>query len=60
MKFDVRELDDEVVAYIAKLRQEAARARHQRNGARAEADTLREAVGELTRENATLRAELGR
>ncbi|WP_322859546.1 hypothetical protein U8D42_17270 [Mycobacterium europaeum] len=38
---DATKLDPEVVVYIAKLRQEAARARTQRNRAREEAARLR-------------------
>jgi hypothetical protein len=39
--FDIRELDPELVEFITSLRKEASKFRHQRNGARAEADKLR-------------------
>jgi hypothetical protein len=40
-QIDYEALDPDVLMYIAKLRQEAARYRRQRNGAREEADALR-------------------
>ena len=52
---DVESLDPDVVAYIAKLRQEAAHSRIQRNGARREADRLREELAAL---RATTRADV--
>ena len=39
---DMTELPLEVLAYITQLRKEAAHSRLQRNGARAEADRLRD------------------
>jgi hypothetical protein len=45
--FDIRELDPELVEFIASLRKEAAKFRHQRNGARAEADQLRAELAAL-------------
>jgi hypothetical protein len=44
---DIAELDPEVITYIAKLRQEAARYRNQRNGARDEAEALRTELAAL-------------
>lgn len=50
---DLASLPGEVIDHLAALRKEAAKYRHQRNGARREADDLRAQV-------AALRTELGR
>lgn len=55
---DITRLDPALIAHIAELRKEAAKYRHQRRGARAEADRLRESNAGLRHELATLRAEL--
>ncbi len=44
---DITEIPTELVGYIAKLRQEAARYRSQRNAARREADSLRAELSAL-------------
>lgn len=47
MKTDFTELPIDVIQYIVGLRKEAQDMRRQRNGARAEADTLRALVADL-------------
>ncbi|MGB5794537.1 MAG: hypothetical protein WBH51_01950 [Mycolicibacter algericus] len=55
---DFRDLPDEVLDHMAALRKEAAKFRHQRNGARKETGSLRLTVAHLRAENEALRAEL--
>lgn len=57
---DLRELPGEVIDMLSDLRKEAAKFRHQRNGARREADALRAEVTNLRAELAELRQHQSR
>lgn len=60
MAINMADLPGEVFDYIAQLRKEATQYRIQRNGARKEAEQLRESNARLRLTLADLRAELAR